>query len=32
MVFFFCDSFARNRLENDFSEEEEGDGEIGGER
>lgn len=30
--FFFCDSFARNRLENDFSEEEEGDGEIGGER
>lgn len=30
--FFFCDSFARNRLENDFSEEEEGDEEIGGER
>ena len=24
--FFFCDSFARNRLENDFSEEEKGDG------
>lgn len=27
--FFFCDSFARNRLENDFSEEEGG---MGGER
>lgn len=29
VLFFFCDSFARNRLENDFSEEEGG---MGGER